>query len=315
MSFTSHYLLDIDYNSKDSYLIDRNIISGKKIADNLFYQVESTISKNKLKPIFAIILIGDNHASAIYVKNKIKLAQKLNIDAKLFHFRENISEKDLLLQIDKLNKDEKIDGMILQLPIPSHIDRSKVINSIDPKKDVDGLTSFNAGMLYSDLEPLFIPCTPLAVMHMIKLMVGQNKIDEVGRIDGMNLVVVGRSNLVGKPAGMLGLKENATVSFCHSKSENLYEITGRADIVICAAGNPRFLTEKYFNTDATIIDVAINICPSSSARKICGDVDFENVKDKVKYISPVPGGVGPMTVVYLMYNIVRASLMKNNKFY
>lgn len=285
------------------------IIDGKKIASSILVDLKAKIEKGRMKGItpakLAIILIGDNPASNIYVQNKIKAAARVGIETSLQKFDKDISEKALLQTIDALNKDQEISGIIVQLPLPSSINKSEIIKSIDPAKDVDGFHPVNVGLLFSPYENGFVPCTARGCLELIKSC--------CPILTGKNIVVIGRSNIVGRPLAALLLKEDCSVTICHSKSVNLKEITKRADIVISAVGNPRFLTKDYFNKNAIVIDVGINRIESADKCELVGDVDFQNVKENVKYITPVPGGVGPMTVAYLLVNTYAAKLGLSEK--
>lgn len=280
------------------------IIDGKKIAESILADLKAKIGQGRLDGIgptrLAIILVGSDPASNIYVQNKIKAAARTGIETSLHKFDEDISEKLLLKQIDRLNADKDVSGIIVQLPLPNSISKAKVVRAIDPAKDVDGFNPINVGLLFSPYEHRFVPCTAMGCLKLIKSCCPS--------LEGKNIVVIGRSNIVGRPLAALLLKEDCSVTICHSKTINLQEITKRADIVISAVGNPRFLTKEYFNNNAIVIDVGINRVESGGRRELVGDVDFQNVKKKVKYITPVPGGVGPMTVAYLLVNTYAAKV-------
>lgn len=280
------------------------IIDGKKIADKILADLKAKIDKDKIigaSPAkLAIILVGNDPASTIYVQNKIKAAAKVGIETDLQKYDEDISEVELLRQIQYLNKDQQISGIIVQLPLPKNISKAKIINSIDPSKDVDGFHPMNVGSLYSPYEHGFVPCTARGCLELIKSCCPV--------LTGKNVAVIGRSNIVGRPLAALLLKEDCSITICHSKTINLQDITRRADIVISAVGNPGFLTKDYFNSDAIVIDVGISRVESENKCELMGDVDFENVKKNVKYITPVPGGVGPMTVAYLLVNTYAAKV-------
>lgn len=270
------------------------IIDGKKISESILADLKAKIAEHKVSAKLAIILVGDDPASHIYVKNKMRAAERVGIKTELKHFDTSIEEQKLLSQIAALNADKEISGMIVQMPLPNHISKFKVINALDPKKDVDGFHPLNLGMLYSPYEHKIVPCTARGCLELIK------NCEE--NIEGKNVVIIGRSNIVGRPLAALLLKENCSVTICHSRTKNLADITSRADIVVSAVGNPRFLKEEYFNSGAIVIDVGINRLESDGSYKLVGDVDFDEVRHKVKYITPVPGGVGPMTVAYLLVN-------------
>lgn len=285
------------------------LIDGKYHADLILEKLKKNIEyqkkENNLVAKLAIILVGSDPASAIYVRNKISAARKIGIDTEFKNFEENISEKTLLAEIVRMNLDNSISGIIVQLPLPKQISKEKVINAIDPAKDVDGFHPFNVGILNSGYSGGFIPCTAKGCLELIKLT-------QVN-LEGKNVAIVGRSNIVGKPLAALLTTEDATVTLCHSKTTNLASITANADIVVTAIGKPRFFSSEYFSPRATVIDVGINRISSEGNYKLVGDVDFESVKNKVSYITPVPGGVGPMTIAYLLTNTFEAMMRNKNK--
>ncbi|MGX6960643.1 MAG: bifunctional methylenetetrahydrofolate dehydrogenase/methenyltetrahydrofolate cyclohydrolase FolD [Rickettsia endosymbiont of Pentastiridius leporinus] len=276
-----------------------NIIDGKtianKILNDLKIEIQTLKDKSKIVPKLAILLVGDNPASLIYIKNKIKNANKVGIDTLSVNLSSAITTNDLITKIDELNRDQEISGIIVQLPLPDSIDKNKILSAISPSKDVDGFHPLNVGYLNSGIDLGFVPCTALGCLEVIK--------KHEPNLSGKNAVIVGRSNIVGKPLSSLLLKEDYTVTICHSKSRNLSSITSKAEIVVAAIGSPLKLTSEYFQNDAIVIDVGIN---RINGNKIVGDVDFENVKSKVKYITPVPGGIGPMTIAFLLKNTVKA---------
>ena len=271
------------------------IIDGKKTAQKIRSELKLEIQNLKIKPELRVILVGNNPASQIYVKNKEKYASEVGIKSETIRLPEDITEEKLLKQIKKLNKDKHINGILVQLPLPSHINEFSVINAIAPEKDVDGFTIYNKGLL-SIGKPALTPCTPLGIIELLK----QYKI----KIASKNAVVIGRSNIVGKPMAQLLLNEDATVTICHSKTKNLAEITANADILISAVGKPKFIGKKYVKKGATVIDVAMN--RDTKNNRWVGDVDFDNVSKVAKFITPVPGGVGPMTIAMLLKNTVQA---------
>lgn len=285
------------------------LIDGKYHADLILEKLKKNIEyqkkENNLVAKLAIILVGSDPASAIYVRNKISAARKIGIDTEFKNFEENISEKTLLAEIVRMNLDNSISGIIVQLPLPKQISKEKVINAIDPAKDVDGFHPFNVGILNSGYSGGFIPCTARGCLELIKL----TQIN----LEGKNVAIVGRSNIVGKPLAALISREDATVTLCHSKTTNLASITFNADIVVTAIGKPRFFSSEYFSEKAIVIDVGINRIRFESGYKLAGDVDFESVKNKVSYITPVPGGVGPMTIAYLLTNTFEAMIRNRNK--
>ena len=274
------------------------IIDGKalsvKLKNDMKVKVEE-LKESGINPCLAVIIVGDNPASRVYVNNKKKSCEELGIKSLEFALAAETTEEELLEIIDNLNKDEGVDGILCQLPLPSHICEKNVINSISPEKDVDAFHPENVGHIMIG-DYTFLPCTPAGVMEMLK----EYEIDVAGK----NCVVVGRSNIVGKPMTMLLLKENATVTVCHSRTKDLPSVTRGADVLVSAVGKPGLITADMVKDGAVVIDVAINRLESG---KLCGDVDFENVKEKASYITPVPGGVGPMTIATLMKNTVVAA--------
>jgi methylenetetrahydrofolate dehydrogenase (NADP+)/methenyltetrahydrofolate cyclohydrolase len=276
------------------------IIDGKKISEQILADLKCKIEADNVIAKLAIILVGDDPASKIYVQNKIKAAQRVGILTELKNFDSNITEKQLLKEITALNIDQAVSGIIIQMPLPEHISKFKVVMAVDPMKDVDGFHPINVGMLYSPYEHGFVPCTARGCLELIRYC-------ENG-LQGKNVVIIGRSNIGGRPLAALLLKEDCSVTICHSKTKNLADITSKADIVISAIGKPGFLTKEYFNSNSIVIDVGINRIISQNKCELVGDVDFQSVKDKVKYITPVPGGVGPMTVAYLLVNTYAAKI-------
>lgn len=268
------------------------ILDGKKLRDKIFEDLKAKLDKMAKKPTLAVILVGENPASQIYVRNKKKTAEKLGINSISIEYPSDITESKLLQKIEELNNDENVTAILVQLPLPAHIDKNKVIDKILPQKDVDGLTPYNLGKLFSGEEPYVYPCTPKGILLLL---------DEYGiELEGKHVVVVGRSNLVGKPVAQLLLKRNATVTMCHSHTKNLANITKTADIVVSAVGK-NVIGEKMLKSNCVVVDVGIF---KDENGKISGDVDFENVSKIAAYISPVPGGVGPMTIASLMLNTV-----------
>ncbi|WP_341756074.1 MULTISPECIES: bifunctional 5,10-methylenetetrahydrofolate dehydrogenase/5,10-methenyltetrahydrofolate cyclohydrolase [unclassified Candidatus Tisiphia] len=278
-----------------------NIINGKYFAEQILSKLKIEINLLKeqyqLIPTLAIILVGDNPASSIYVRNKLKAATKIGMNALQINLSNEIQIDHILNEINILNNDSNISGIIVQLPLPQHINKNLILSAIDPSKDVDGFHPINVGYLHSNSGNGLIPCTALGCIELLK-HVEKN-------LAGKNAVVIGRSNIVGKPLAALLVREDCTVTICHSKTQNLNSITSRADIVISAIGSPLTLTEEYFNSQSIVLDVGIS--KLSHSDKMVGDVDFPNVVDKVRYISPVPGGVGPMTVAFLLKNTVKAA--------
>ena len=276
------------------------IIDGKKIAKHLREQLKKEIEQlpeSNIKPGLAVILIGDDAASQIYVKNKEKFANEIGINSKVLRFDISIKETDLIQTIHQLNDDKAVHGILVQLPLPRHIDPKKIINEIIPSKDVDGFHPINVGNLSSGNDAL-IPCTPYGCYLLLK--------EIISNFTGMNAVIIGRSSINGKPMAQLLLKENCTVTITHSKTKNLKEICLQADILIASAGNARMVKADWIKKDCIVIDVGINRIEEDGKIKIVGDVDFENIKDKAKAITPVPGGVGPMTISCLLNNTIIA---------
>lgn len=268
------------------------ILDGKKLRDKIFSDLKVKLDKMSEKPTLAVILAGDDPASQIYVRNKKKTAENLGINSIVIEYPADVTESELLAKIEELNNDKSITAILVQLPLPKHIDKFRIIDAILPQKDVDGLTPYNLGKLFAGEEPYVYPCTPKGIL----LLLDEYKID----IDGKHVVVIGRSNLVGKPVAQMLLKRNATVTMCHSHTKNLSDITKTADILISAVGK-NVIGEKMLKSDCVVIDVGIF---KNSNGKVRGDVDFENVSKIAAYISPVPGGVGPMTIASLMLNTV-----------
>ncbi|KAE9561962.1 bifunctional 5,10-methylenetetrahydrofolate dehydrogenase/5,10-methenyltetrahydrofolate cyclohydrolase [Companilactobacillus paralimentarius] len=272
-----------------------NLLEGKKVATSLDETMTKRVQVLKEKgvtPGLAVILVGDNSASAVYVRNKKRRAEKLGIDFQLIHFDTTVTEKELLSKINELNNDPAIDGFIVQLPVPDHIDEDKVIEAISPAKDVDGFTPISVGNLW-----IGTPLTKPATASGILMMLDYYNVD----LDGKNVVIVGRSNIVGKPTAALMLNRNATVTITHSHTKNLKEITSKADVLVVAIGQAKFIKKDYVKDQAIVIDVGMD---RDENGKLCGDVDFDDVKDHVSMITPVPGGVGPMTITALVDQVI-----------
>lgn len=267
---------------------------AKKIRGELKLEVEE-INKKGIKPKLAVIMVGDDKASGVYVRNKSKACNEIGIEFEEFLMDSSIKQEELIHLINTLNEREDINGILLQSPIPKHLNINEAFRTILPEKDVDGFNPINVGKLVLGQETL-ISCTPFGI---IKLLEEYNV-----PIEGKNAVVIGRSNIVGKPMFNCLLNKNATVTICHSKTKNLKEITKTADILVSAIGKPKFVTKDMVKPGAVVIDVGIN---RNEQGKVCGDVDFENVKDLASYITPVPGGVGPMTIAMLMTNVIKAA--------
>lgn len=276
------------------------IIDGKKIRDEILEDLKKQVKQYMIKPCLAVIQIGDNEASNTYIKSKEKACNNIGIYFKHIKFSETTKEIEVINKILELNNDEYVHGILLQLPLPEGFNQDKLINYIARNKDVDGLTDINIGKIFNN-KPGLVSCTPQGIMRLLE----EEKID----VEGKNVVIVGRSNLVGKPLLGLMLNKNATVTICHSKTENLKKHTKNADILVVAVGKPGFITEDMVKEDAVIIDVGINRVD----KKLYGDVDYDKVKAKAKKITPVPGGVGPMTVAMLMTNVISAYEKWNQK--
>lgn len=274
-----------------------SIINGKEISQSVKDKVReeaALLAQGGRKPCLAVIIVGSDPASKIYVGNKKKACEYCGMTSLEYALDENTTQEELLSLIEKLNNDAEVDGILCQLPLPRHINEDKVINAISPLKDVDGFHPVNVGALVAGTAG-FIPCTPAGIIELIK-STGTD-------ISGKHCVVIGRSNIVGKPAALLMLRENATVTVCHSRTKDLAGTVASADIIIAAVGKSGFVTADMVKPGAVVIDVGINRLPDG---KICGDVDFEAVSEKASAITPVPGGVGPMTIAMLMKNTLEA---------
>lgn len=277
-----------------------NIIDGVGASLTLKKNIKKEIGKNNLTPSLAVIQVGDNKASSIYVRNKQKACEEVGISFNHIKLPDTISENVVISEIKRLNEDISVNGILVQLPLPNNFDTPTIINEISPLKDVDGLTYQNVGNLVLENECL-VSCTPTGVMELLKMY-------NVS-LSGKNVCVVGRSNLVGKPLIQLLLQEDATVSICHSKSKNIKDYTKKADVLIVAAGHPNLITKDMVSDGVVVIDVGINRENDS----LCGDVSFDEVSKKASLITPVPGGVGPMTVACLLKNVVKAYRVQNRK--
>ena len=274
------------------------IISGKEVSEAVKLRVADEVKElkaNGIEPCLAVILVGDDPASRVYVNNKKKACEFCGIRSLEYVLPAETTQEELVSLIEKLNEDKAVNGILCQLPLPKHLDEKTILNLIRPEKDVDAFHPENVGhIMIGDIN--FLPCTPAGIMEMLRY----EKID----LDGKNCVVIGRSNIVGKPMAMLMLKENATVTICHSRTKNLKEVVAGADVIVAAVGRPNFVTADMVREGAVIIDVGINRMADG---KLCGDVDFEACKEKASYITPVPGGVGPMTIATLMQNTITAT--------
>ena len=277
-------------------ILDGKMVS-QRIKDELAQEV-AELKEKGINPGLAVIIVGDDPASRVYVNNKKKACEQIGVYSEEYALPAETTEKELLDLIEKLNKDKKINGILVQLPVPKHINEETIINAIDPKKDVDAFHPVNVGkIMVGNFD--FVPCTPAGVMELIK----ESGID----VEGKECVVVGRSNIVGKPQAMLLLHKNGTVTVCHSRTKNLKEKTLQADILVAAVGIPEFIKGDMVKPGAVVIDVGIN---RVADKKLVGDVDFEACEKVASAITPVPGGVGPMTIAMLMKNTVKAALIQ-----
>lgn len=277
------------------------LINGKFIASVIKEEVKADVEELKSKginPCLAVILIGENKASEKYVSFKEKTCLELGIKSLIFRLSADTEEKDVLKLIDELNQNNSINGILVQLPLPKGFNQNGILQKISPIKDVDGFTPYCLGRLLTD-DPLFIPCTPKGIIRLLDIY-------EIA-LEGKRAVVVGRSVIVGKPLSLLLLRKNATVTLCHSKTQGLREITKSADVLCVAIGKPNFIKSDMVKDGAVVIDVGINVLENG---KVVGDVDFEAVKEKASYITPVPGGIGPMTIAMLMENTVYATKLQ-----
>ena len=285
------------------------LIDGKAFAERLVgsvgVAVEELSNTHRFKPGLAVVLVGENPASEIYVKNKVRQTNNSGMVSIEHRLPEETSEEDLLSLVKDLNEDEKIDGILVQLPLPDHINENSIINSISPSKDVDGFSIPNVGLLSTSGKGL-IPCTPLGCLLLLK--------DQLGDLTGKNAVIIGRSNIVGKPMAQLLIKESCTVTIAHSKTKNLENACRNADILVAAVGRPHFVKDDWVKDGAVVIDVGINRLPPEGDKKgrLVGDVDFVNVSKVASAITPVPGGVGPMTIACLLRNTVTAACKRRN---
>ncbi len=279
------------------------IIDGKAIASEIRETIKNKIQNSLQKPGLAVVLVGENPASKVYVSMKEVACEKAGLFSQKFKLDKSVSEQYLLDLVDNLNKDPKIHGILVQLPLPSHINENKIIQRISPEKDVDGFHPISQGNLFIGTNK-FIPCTPKGIIKLI---------ESATTIEGKNAVVIGRSNIVGKPVAQLLLQKNATVTICHSRTQNIKEISKQADILVVAIGKPKFVNREYVKPGAVVIDVGVNRVDNDSEKGyyLCGDVDFEDVKDIASHITPVPGGVGPMTIAMLLQNTLEAFENKN----
>ncbi len=272
---------------------------AKKIRTNLKIECEELIKKSGIKSKLAVIMVGDDPASKVYVRNKSRACEDVGIEYEEYILESNVTQKELIELIRKLNEEKKVNGILLQSPVPAKLDINEAFRIIAPEKDVDGFNPVNVGKLVLN-QDTFVSCTPFGIMKMFE----EYNID----LTGKNVVILGRSNIVGKPLIHCCLNKNATVTTCHSKTKNIKDVASRADILISAIGKANFVTYDMVKENAVVIDVGINRLDNG---KITGDVDFEKVKEKAGYITPVPGGVGPMTIAMLMNNVIKATKRQN----
>lgn len=278
------------------------IIDGKELAKKIRMNLKigyQELKQKNIKAKLAVIMVGDNSASKMYVKNKNKACEDVGIEYEEYLLGMETSQKELIDLIEKLNEDKSVNAILLQSPIPSNLNINEAFTTISPEKDIDGFNTLNVGKLVLN-QDTFVPCTPYGIMKIFE----EYNID----LSGKNVVILGRSNIVGKPLIHCCLNRNATVTTCHSKTQNIKEITLKADILISAIGKANFVTADMVKENAVVIDVGINRLENG---KITGDVDFDNVKEKASYITPVPGGVGPMTIAMLMNNVIKATKRQN----
>ena len=280
-----------------------HLLNGKELAQKLQQEMTQEVTELKekgLQPGLAVILVGEDPASQVYVRNKERAANNIGMYSVVYRLPETTSEADLINKIEELNHDDKVHGILVQLPLPKHINEDLVLDTIDPAKDVDGFHPMNLGNLFAG-KPTMIPCTPAGIMELIKL----SGLDLAGK----NAVIIGRSNIVGKPMAHLLLQANATVTICHSKTKDLPKVAKQADVLVVAIGRANFVTADFVKEGAVVIDVGIN---RDENNKLTGDVKFDEVAPLTSYITPVPGGVGPMTITMLMRQTIDAAKRKEN---
>jgi len=275
------------------------IIDGKKMGQAVLHEVKEEIAKSNAHPCLAIVLAGNNPASEVYVAKKLQVCKELGMEGRLVRFGETASAQEIEGNVRRLNADESVNGILVQLPLPAHINEDEIVSLVSPPKDVDGLCAQNAGKLFSGMPALY-PCTPLGIIALI---------ESVAKIEGKHAVVIGRSNLVGKPVALLLLQKNATVTVCHSKTKNLAGHTKNADILVVAVGKPKMVGAGMVKKGAIVIDVGT----TKINGKLVGDVDFEAAREVAGAITPVPGGVGPMTIAMLAKNTLKAYKMQHGE--
>ena len=280
----------------DTKIIDGKVISSQ-VKDEVKEKTAKLLEKTGVQVCLAVILVGEDPASQVYVRNKKKACEYVGFKSLSYELPESTSQEELLSLIEKLNKDDSVHGILVQMPLPKHIDEKIVIDTISPSKDVDGFHPMNVGALCIGEEG-FVSCTPAGVIQLLK----RSDVE----ISGKECVIIGRSNIVGKPMALLMLRENATVTVAHSRTKDLSDVVRRADIVIAAIGKPKAITADYIKEGAVVIDVGINRNPETG--KLCGDFDYDNVAPKCSAITPVPGGVGPMTIAMLMNNCLESAI-------
>lgn len=276
------------------------LLGGKELANKIIANIKKETQKLLVKPTLAVVIVGNDPASEIYVKRKNEMAKLAGINSFIVSMPASISQIQLELKIDELNNDKNIHGILVQLPLPQHINAFDIIQRIRPDKDADGFHPFNVGKLATGFEPYIAPCTPFGIVTLLEAY-------DI-KIESKHVVIIGRSNIVGKPLSYLMLQKDATVTVCHSKTQNLKELCLQGDIIVIAVGKANLLTAEMVKEGAVVVDVGMN---RSESGKLCGDVDFEAVKQKASYITPVPGGVGPMTIAMLLLNTL--SLYNFNK--
>ena len=274
------------------------ILDGKSIKANILDELKLEVSELQVKPKLVVIQVGNDEASNVYIKQKNNMCNYIGYDFEHIKLDSEVTTDKVLGVVERLNNDNSVNGILVQLPLPNVLDTNRIVNAVSPLKDVDGLTDMNNGKLFHGKDALY-SCTPYGVMELL------DRYDI--SVSGKNVVIVGRSDLVGKPMAMMMLNKDATVTVCHSKTRNLSEYTKKADILVVAVGRPNFVTSDMVSDETVVIDVGI----SRTDAGLCGDVDFNSVKDKTKYITPVPGGVGPMTVAMLAKNVLKAYRMQN----
>ncbi|MDA8694505.1 bifunctional methylenetetrahydrofolate dehydrogenase/methenyltetrahydrofolate cyclohydrolase FolD [Pseudomonadales bacterium] len=283
------------------------VIDGKQFADNLCEKLKAEVAllqeQHDLSPCIAVVLVGEDPASQVYVRNKVRRCEQLGIHSVEHRLSADTTEAELLTLIDQLNNDDAIHGILVQLPVPDQINDKAVLAAISPKKDVDGFHIENVGAMAVG-ENQMVPCTPLGSLMMLQ--------DHLGDLSGKHAVVIGRSNIVGKPMATLLLQQSCTVTIVHSRTVDIESICRQADILVAAVGIPNFVKADWVKEGAVVIDVGINRIEADGKSRLVGDVDFDDVQEKVSAITPVPGGVGPMTIACLMYNTVAAAKMQNN---